>query len=57
MLKVNTAQPGLKLQYSLNAGKTWQPLKSYAKITGTILITTTSYDGSRRSRAVKVDIK
>ena len=57
MLKVNTAHPGIKLQYSSDEGKTWHPLKSRAKLAGIIYIITTSYDGSRQSRAVRVDIK
>ena len=57
MLKINTAHPGIKLQYSSDEGKTWQPLKSRAKLAGIIYIATTSYDGSRHSRAVRVDIK
>ena len=54
MLKVNSAHPGIPFQYSTDEGVTWKVLKSHAKLSGNVYVATSSYDGKRRSRVIKV---
>ena len=54
MLKVNSAHPGILFSYSIDDGVTWKPLKSLAKLSGSVYVATSSYNGTRRSRVIKV---
>lgn len=56
-LEVNTLFPGLIVQTSVDDGKTWNDYDSNNHYSGTVLVAKRSFDGNRRSDAVKVEVK
>lgn len=56
VLEVNTALPGLAVEYSADNGKTWQRYDAAAKptVTGEVQVRTVSPDGKRASRVESV---